>query len=310
MVDNFQKTVDSLHTKSKIDIYITGSNSYLLSGELATLLTGRYIQIHILPLSFVEYLDMYTFDDSNERLYLSKLFNQYMKTGAFPQVTELNSQKAIYDYLEGVYNTVVVKDILARGRVQEGVLNSIAKFIFHNIGNETSSVNIVNTLKSNRREVSYNTVEKYLRCLKDSFIIYEAPRYDVKGKQQLKTNVKYYVVDIGFRNMFLANKELDIGHILENIVYLELLRRDYKVSVGKVGTKEVDFIAENEKGIEYFQVAASILDSKTRDRELEPLNNIKDHFPKYLITLDDYTANATYNGIRIINAIDFLLGNY
>ncbi|MCL2521574.1 MAG: ATP-binding protein [Erysipelotrichales bacterium] len=323
MVENFQRAVDSLQTKLKIDIYITGSNSHLLSGELATLLTGRYIQIHLLPLSFNEYVTAKKAiierkeGDSYSQAYKQE-FLDYLRFGAFPQLLELNSQNMRNNYLDSIYNTVVIKDILSRGKVQIGLLTSIAKYVFHNIGNEISSVNIANTLKANKRTVSYNTVERYLKCLKDSFIIYEALRYDIKGKQHFKSNSKYYVVDVGLRNMMLANKEIDIGHLLENVVYLELLRRDYKVNVGKVDlrkdnkliTKEVDFVAENERGIEYYQVAASILDAKTRERELESLNMINDHFPKYLITLDDYSINTTYNGIRVINAIDFFLGNY
>ena len=303
MVDNFQKTVDSLHTKKNVDIYITGSNSYLLSGELATLLSGRYIQIHILPLSFAEFLQAKK--SGSEK---NAAFAKYLKFGSFPQVIELDSQKSVYDYLDSLYSTIIVKDILARGKsVKESILKSILKFLFHNIGNEVSSANIANTLKSNKREISYNTVEKYLEYLKDSFIVYEVGRYDVKGKQHLKQNAKYYAVDIGLRNMLLANKETDIGHILENIVYLELLRRGYKISVGKVETKEVDFVVENENGKEYYQVAASLLDKKTLERELEPLNRIKDHFPKFIITLDDYTPGATYDGIKVIHAIEFLL---
>lgn len=307
MVENFQKTVDSLHTKQNVDIYITGSNAHLLSNELATLLSGRYIQIHVMPLSFAEYIQ----GKVNANIDYKKEFDNYMRFGSFPQTLELISQKSIYDYLDSVYNTVVVKDILARGKtINEGVLRSITKFIFHNIGNEVSSVNISNTLKSNKREVSYNTVEKYLGYLKDCFIIYEVARYDIKGKQHLKSNAKYYTVDSGLRNMLLSNKETDIGHVLENIVFLELLRREYKVSVGKFDTKEIDFVCENGNGTIYIQVTASLLDKNTLDREVASLNNIKDHFPKCIITLDDYTAGNTYNGIRVIHAIDFLLGNY
>ncbi len=306
MVENFQKTVDSLYTKQNVDIYITGSNAYLLSNELATLLSGRYIPIHVMPLSFAEYIQ----GKVNDNINYKRELDNYMRFGSFPQTLELASQKTIYDYLDSVYNTVVVKDILARGKtIHEGVLKSIIKFLFHNIGNEVSSVNMANTLKSNKREVSYNTVEKYLGYLKDCFIIYEVARYDVKGKQHLKSNAKYYTVDSGLRNMLLSNKESDVGHILENIVYLELLRRGYKVSVGKVDTKEIDFVCENEKGTIYMQVTASLLDKNTLDREIASLNSIKDHYPKYIITLDDYTAGNIYNGIRVIHAIDFLLGN-
>jgi hypothetical protein len=305
IVSDFQKTINSLRTKEKVDIYVTGSNSSLLSGELATLLTGRSITIHVLPLSFQEFSLGCEGDDKN------KNFQKFLKWGSFPQTLALSSQKNVFNYLDDVYSAIIRKDILARGKtVQESVLTAIAKFLFHNIGSEVSLQNIANALKSNKREASYNTVERYVGLLKDSFIFYEVARYDIKGKQHLKQNAKYYAVDIGMRNMLLANKETDIGHILENLVFLELFRREYKVSIGKMDTKEVDFVAENEKGIEYFQVYASVLDTKTRERELEALNNIKDHFPKYLITLDDYTAGSTHNGIRIINAIDFLLGKY
>jgi len=352
IVNDFQKAINSLRTKEKVDIYVTGSNSSLLSGELATLLTGRCITIHVLPLSFVEYLQAKKNDDfekgktatnqapmprgfllksyQNEGGKLTPQYNSYagiyrqdfvdyVKLGSFPQTLQLSTQKNIFDYLDDVYSAIIRKDILARGKtVQEGILTSIAKFLFQNVGSETSSVNITNTLKSNKREVSYNTVEKYIDYLKDSFIVYEANLFDVKGKQILKKNAKYYAVDSGLRSMLLASKETDIGHVLENIVYLELLRREYKVSVGKIEVKkedktvikEIDFVAEHEGGVEYFQVAASILDPNTLARELEPLNNVKDHFPKYIITLDDYTTNTTHNGIRVIHAIDFLLGNY
>ena len=313
MVNEFQKTINSLRTKEQIDMYITGSNSSLLSGELATLLTGRCIPIHVMPLSFKEFLsaNLSREEYGTKNGLLKDKLKEYMLYGSFPQTLDLKGRKDIYDYLDSVYSTIIRKDILARGKtIQEGILTGIAKFIFHNIGSETSSVNIANTLKSNKREVSYNTVEKYLGLLKDSFVIYEANRYDVKGKQHLKQNAKYYAVDTGMRNMLLSNKETDIGHILENIVYTELIRRDYKVCVGKVDNREIDFVAENENGIEYYQVAATVLDEQTRERELEPLNKIKDHSPKFLITLDDYSGGTTYNGIRLINAIEFLSGNY
>ncbi|MCL2480455.1 MAG: ATP-binding protein [Spirochaetaceae bacterium] len=307
MVDNFQKAVGSLHTKKNVDLYITGSNSYLLSGELATLLTGRYMQIRMQPFSFEEFTKTSSVLKKGKTV-REEFVLDYLRLGGFPQVVDFTTEKAVHDYLDDVLSAIIRKDILSRERsVNVGVLESITKFLFHNIGSEVSSVNIANTLKSNKREASYNTVEKYLNYLKDSFVIYEVGRYDIKGKQHLKQNAKYYAVDIGLRNMLLANKETDIGHVLENVIYLELLRRGYKISVGKVESKEVDFVAENENGKEYYQVVASLLDKKTLERELAPLNRIKDHFPKFIITLDDYAAGATYNGIRIIHAIDFLL---
>ena len=320
LVPDFQKAVNSLRTKDKVDIYITGSNSSLLSSELATLLTGRCITVHVLPLSFKEYVIAMRFaafergetaaapSETMNKPFYNDAFNDYMKFGAFPQTLHFESQKNIYDYLDDVYSAIIRKDILARVKtIQEGILTSIAKFVFHSIGSEISPLNIANTLKSNKREASYNTVEKYLEYLKDAYIIYEVSRYDIKGKQHLKKNAKYYAVDTGLRNVLLANKETNLGYMLENVVFLELLRRNYKVTVGKVDQREVDFVAEKMGGTEYYQIAASVLDPATLARELEPLNNIKDHFPKVLITLDDYSAGNTHNGIKIVNAIDFLL---
>ena len=305
-VDEFQKTINSLLTKDKIDIYVTGSNSKLLSSELATLLTGRCIPIHVLPLSFKECASIHS-----NNLNPEKIFNKYMKQGGFPQTLELSTQKDVYDYLDSVYSTIIRKDILTREKsVDIGVLESITKFLAHNIGSLVSSTNIANALTSNKRKTSYNTVEKYIGLLKDCYIIYEVGRYDIKGKEYLKQNAKYYVVDTGLRNMLLANKETDLGHLLENIVYFELLRREYKVSIGQYGTKEIDFVATKDKKTEYYQVCASVTDKDTLARELEPLNNIKDHYPKYLITLDEYTAGNVYNGIQVINAIDFLLARF
>ena len=301
-VAEFQKAVDSLFLKKNIDIYITGSNAYMLSGELATLLSGRYVEIEMLPLSFKEYLEF-----SKGELDLKTKLNEYIELGSFPYISELDKNKdAIYDYLRGVYSTVLLKDIATRNKINDiMVLESIIKYIFHNVGNICSIKKISDTLTSNGRNISVHTVEAYIEALKDSYIIYEANRYDIKGKQHLKTLEKYYVVDIGLRNMLLSNKETDVGHILENIVYLELIRRGYKVNIGKIADKEVDFIATNQKDTIYYQVAASVLDPNTLGRELEPLDKIPDHNPKYLITMDE--LEASYNGIKKINIINFLL---
>ena len=302
IVKDFKKTINSLRTKEKVDIYVTGSNASLLSSELATLLTGRCKTIHVLPLSFREYFSAFGGDQY-------KLFQKYLRLGSFPRTLQLNSEKNVFDYLDDVFSAIIRKDILARGKnIQESTLMKITKFLFHNVGSEISLLNVANALKINDKEMSYNTTQRYVELLKETFIIYEVNRYDVKGKQHLKQNAKYYIADSGLRSMLLSNREPDLGHVLENVIYLELLRRGYKVSIGKVDNKEVDFVAENEKGTEYYQVSASILDSKTRERELEPFNNIRDHFPKFLITLDDYTAGATYNGVRVVNAVEFLLG--
>ncbi len=301
-VKDFQKAVDSLYIKKNVDVYVTGSNSDLLSSELSSLLTGRYIEIKMLPLSFKEFCL-----GANEKEDKKALFNDYLKYGAFPYVMELPTNDAKDIYLEGLYNTILNVDIARRyNNVDIGVMESILKFLYHNVGSLVSSTNIANTLSTNGRKTSYNTVEKYIEYLKQSFLIYEANRYDVKGKQHLKSLSKYYAVDLGLRNLLLANNSYNIGHVLENIIYFELLRRGYKVHVGKLENKEVDFVAIKGDEIEYFQVSASVLNEETFNREISSLNAIKDSYPKTLITLDDYyLGNA--NGIKIKNAIDFLL---
>ena len=301
-VPSFQKAVDSLYIQPNVDVYITGSNSDLLSSELATLLTGRYIEIKMLPLSFKEYVS--AFDASaNKR----ELFSTYMQNGAMPYVLNLPNKEAVNIYLEGIYHTILSNDIARRHpQTDLSVLESILKYLMHNIGNLVSSTNIANALTSNNRKTSYNTVEKYIGYLTESFLIYEASRYDVKGKQHLKSLSKYYLIDSGLRNMLLSNSASDIGHILENIVYFELLRRGGKVNVGKLDSREVDFVVTTSEGIEYYQVAATVLDEQKRQTELEPLEKIKDFYPKTLITLDDFNL-GNHNGIKIVNAIDFLL---
>ena len=301
-VPSFQKAVDSLYIQPNVDVYITGSNSDLLSSELATLLTGRYIEIKMLPLSFKEYVS--AFDASaNKR----ELFSTYMQNGAMPYVLNLPNKEAVNIYLEGIYHTILSNDIARRHpQTDLSVLESILKYLMHNIGNLVSSTNIANALTSNNRKTSYNTVEKYIGYLTESFLIYEASRYDVKGKQHLKSLSKYYLIDSGLRNMLLSNSASDIGHILENIVYFELLRRGGKVNVGKLDSRKVDFVVTTSEGIEYYQVAATVLDEQKRQTELEPLEKIKDFYPKTLITLDDFNL-GNHNGIKIVNAIDFLL---
>ena len=301
-VNNFEKSVDSLFIKKNVDIYITGSNAYLLSGELATLLSGRYVKIEMLPLSFKEYMQIS--NSSNP----SDAFREYLEFGSFPFIHELNkNETAIKDYLDGIYSTVLLKDIASKRNIQNiSTLESIIKFILDNVGNITSTNKICNTLNSNGKNISIHTVEEYISALKDSYFIYEANRYDIKGKEYLKSLEKYYVVDIGLRNMLLNSKETNIGHILENIVYIELLRRDYRVYIGKVGNEEVDFIASKADEIIYYQVSASVLNEETLKRELRPLDKITDHYPKYLLTLDNLPV-ASYNGIKRINVIDWLL---
>ena len=303
-VEQFPKVVDSLYIKDNVDIYITGSNAHMLSSEIATLLSGRYIQIEMLPLSFKEY--MISTGSMNDR---GIKYVDYLQNSSFPYTLELEGQSdEIRSYLEGLYNTIVVEDIINHSKISEPMmLKSILKFIFDNIGNPLSSKKIADTMTSSGRRIDTRTVEKYLNALTESYIIYQAKRYNIKGKQYLKTLEKYYVVDIGLRLMLLGSKQIDAGRILENIVYLELLRRGYDVYVGKVDEFEVDFVAQNGKGTTYFQVALSVRDEKTLERELRSLRAIKDHYPKILLTMDD-DPEVHYDGIRRINARDWLLG--
>ncbi|CDA89703.1 uncharacterized protein BN553_01011 [Firmicutes bacterium CAG:238] len=303
-VEQFPKVVDSLYIKDNVDIYITGSNAHMLSSEIATLLSGRYIQIEMLPLSFKEY--MISTGSMNDR---GIKYVDYLQNSSFPYTLELEGKSdEIRSYLEGLYNTIVVKDIINHSKISEPrMLKSILKFIFDNIGNPLSSKKIADTMTSSGRRIDTRTVEKYLDALTESYIIYQAKRYNIKGKQYLKTLEKYYVVDIGLRLMLLGSKQIDAGRILENIVYLELLRRGYDVYVGKVDEFEVDFVAQNGKGTTYFQVALSVRDEKTLERELRSLRAIKDHYPKILLTMDD-DPEVHYDGIRRINARDWLLG--
>ena len=302
-VANYQKAVDSLFLKDNIDLYLTGSNAYLLSGEIATLLSGRYIEIQMLPLSFKEYVSYF-----NDKTDLARKYTDYLINSSFPYTLELNGlKKNIREYLGGIYSTVVLKDIIARKNINDVfMLESIIRFMFDNIGNLCSIKKIADTMTSDGRKITSPTVENYLSALVDSYILYKVRRYDIKGKQYLKTGEKYYVVDIGLRYYLLGTKKVDMGHILENIFYLELLRRGYEIYIGKVGSTEVDFIAINDEGIEYYQVALTVHDEKTLERELYPLNSISDHNPKYLLTLDNDPITS-HNGIKQINAIDWLL---
>ena len=301
-VEQFQKAVDSLYIKKNVDLYITGSNAYLLSGELATLLAGRYVEIKMLPLSFSEYLSCF---DSN--VDISRKYMDYLTNSSFPGTLELMRKQDIQMYLEGTYTSIVLKDIVSRKRIADvSMLESVIRYMFDNIGNLCSSTKIANTMTSAGRKISVRTVESYLEALTDSFILYRAERYDVKGKQYLSVGAKYYLADIGLRYYLLGSRQVDFGHILENIVYLELLRRGYEVHVGKMGTAEVDFVAFNEEGVEYYQVALSVLDENTLKRELAPLDAISDHNPKYLLTMDMLPVTS-HNGIRQMNVLDWLI---
>ena len=300
LVPDFQKAVISLFEKEDIHIYLTGSNASLLSGELATLLSGRYIEISMLPLSFSEYCQLLQKNPS-------QAWNPYFRFGGFPYLPNLPGEEEKRDYLQGIYHTVLLKDIIERHKVQDPyILESILRFLFDNVGNATTSKKIADSLTSYGRKTSPVTVEKYLRTLEEAFILYRADRYDIQGRQHLRFTEKYYVVDMGLRWLLLGDRGRDIGHVLENIIYLELLCRGCQVYVGKVGSLEVDFIAEKGSSRTYIQVAASVLDPATFEREITPLKRIKDNYPKYILTLD--TLPMEEDGIRQINVLDFLTG--
>ncbi len=304
-VENFQKAVDGLYIKKNVDLYITGSNAYLLSGELATLLSGRYVEIKMLPLSFKEYLS--AFEDGVDKQ--EKLLD-YFKYGSLPQTVELfkTDTDLINSYLDGVFSTVIYKDIMTRNNINNKlILESILKYIFINIGSQITTKKISDTLTSMNRSTSNHTVENYISAFLESFLLYKVDRFDVKGKDVLASGYKYYMVDMGFRSYLLGKKAgQDMGHILENIVYLELLRRGYKVYTGKVDDLEIDFVVENKEGLAYYQVALTTREEKTLERELKSLQKTGDFYPKYLLTMDR-DLEADYNGIKKINVIDWLL---
>lgn len=307
-VEQFEKAVDSLFLKENCDVYITGSNAYFLSGELATQLSGRYLELRMLPLSFKEFCS--GLPEEGRALSKADRFNLYMETGSFPYTLHYRYGKGeAVEYLRDVYNTVLLKDVVARLRVSDvNMLESITKFLLHNIGNRTSPAKIANALASGGRKVDPKTVDRYIRGLTDSLMIYEATRYNIKGKQFLTQQNKYYAVDIALRNMLVKSKESDIGHILENIVYLELLRRGYSVYVGQVDDGgEVDFVAIKNDQLAYYQVSATTLEEETLRRELVPLQKIADNYPKYLLTLDEIFGTANYEGIQKLNLLDWLL---
>lgn len=300
-VFEFQKAVDGLYIKKNVDVYITGSNAYLLSGELATLLSGRYIEIKVLPLSFKEYKD-YLNVEGDEKLYL-----KYVNNSSFPYALKLDSEDEIDVYLDSIYNTIIVKDIVTRKKIADtSMLKSVTEFLFSSIGSAMSVKKIADTMTSKGRSISVHTVDSYLESLTESFIFNKVSRYDIKGKQYLETNEKYYATDVTMRYALLGRKNLDVGHILENVVYLELIRRGYKVYIGKVDDNEVDFVVENKDGRTYFQVAYTTRDENTLLRELTPLQKINDHYPKYILTMD-LDPKTDYDGIVKMNVLDWLL---
>lgn len=305
-VHYFEKAVDSLFLNDNCDVYITGSNAYFMSGELATVLTGRYVELKMLPLSFKEFCS--GLDNFQDMSSLQK-FNLYIEQGSFPYLSKYRCSKdEARDYLRDIYNSVLLKDIVARLKVSDvTTLENVTKFLLHNIGSMASAAKIANTLKSQGKSADQKTIDKYLRGLTDSLMLYEAPRYNLKGKMFLKTNSKYYAVDIGLRNTLVKSSEGDIGHILENVVFLELKHRGYDVYVGHLDDGEIDFVAVNGDDISYYQVSATTLDENVLNRELAPFKRVGDNYSKYLLTLDEVFGTADYNGIKKRNVLDWLL---
>lgn len=305
-VNEFQRAVDSLYIKKNVDLYITGSNANLLSSELATLLSGRYIEIKMLPLSFKEYKDFY------KELNNDELYQKYISFGSLPFTTNLETEDDVSMYLSSIFNDIIIKDVMARKKIQdETMLRSVANFAMDNIGNLVSANNIANTMTSDGRDINVRTVERYLEGFVESFFLYKASRYDIKGKQYLKTGEKYYVSDLGLRYFILGRKIGDYGHVLENIVYLELLRRGYDVFIGKVDDYEVDFVAINNNGRLYIQVTETLKgidknDNRIFDRELRSLKKIDDNYEKLILTSDKIPL-SNEDGIKIRNVLDWLL---
>lgn len=299
-VINFEKVIDSLFAQDgKYDIYITGSNSRLLSTEISTLLSGRYVELSILPFSFSEFLEITKLDKKEG-------FNEYFKYGGLPYVCQIKDIDSKLAYLEGIYNTIVVKDIFERKKITDvNLLKDILKYVLDTVGNYVSAKKIADTLTSNGRKTNHITVSNYLCALEEAFIIYKVDRYDIRGKQRLISMQKYYTVDQGFRSFVLHDKQYNVGSILENIVFLELIRRGYKVEIGKIDNLEIDFIAYNATEKLYIQVSSSVVDVNVFQREIKPLLKINDNYKKILLTLDEFPMN--YDGISQINIIDWLL---
>ncbi len=305
-VDKWEKAINSLNVDFDVDIYITGSNAYLLSSELATLLSGRYIEIKMYPLSFKEFLKFNNYDENN----LEDKFNEYLKYGGLPAITQIKDKNLlVMAYLNDIYNTIVKKDIIERNSIKDiALLENIVKYLSSNIGSPISANKISDYLNSNKvvEKSNHQTIDNYLKMLENAFIVYKADRSDIKSKALLKTLGKYYIADTGLRNTILGFRNIDEGHLLENVVYLELLRRGYKVSIGKTLEYEVDFVVENTEEIKYYQVTKSLLNDDVKNREIRSLESISDNYEKTILTMDK-TINKDYNGIRVKNIIDFLL---
>ncbi|TGY65675.1 ATP-binding protein [Dubosiella muris] len=312
-VEHWEKAIESFRLDFDVDIYITGSNAYLLSSEFSTLLSGRYVEIRVFPLSFAEFLTFNTWEDS---ISIEEKFQKYLQFGGMPILSEYHfDETRCNQALEGIYSTIILRDIMQRNsQINQNTLQRITLFLCSNIGNITSPNNMGNVLssdgaiESSRQALTRNTVERYITLLKNAFLFIQVNRYDVKGKQLLKTLEKDYIIDLGFRNLLLGYRDVDRGHMLENVVYLELMRRGYRVYIGKVGTAEVDFIAEKPNEKKYIQVTESLLSEDVRDRELRPLHAIHDHYEKIVLSMDRSFINSE-DGIKLINLIDWLLEN-
>lgn len=303
-VVQFEKVVGSLFVKPNVDIYITGSNAYFMSSDIATLLTGRYVQVEMLPLSFKEFHSAY----SQQNLSDMDIYNLYIEHSSFPRLVHVEDDESIDEYLESILNTVVLKDIVTRLKITDvPLLLDIIKYLLANIGSLINPTKIANTLTSYGRKTDNKTVEKYLQGLKDGLLIYEVNRFDVKGKALLQRNAKYYVVDSAFRKFLLSRTDSDRGHILENIVYLELIRRGYRVYVGHLQNGEIDFVAKKPHRLEYYQVSYTVMEDTTLRRELSPLEQLDDNYPKYLLTMDVLHKTDNHNGIEQKNVLDWLL---
>ena len=306
-VPEFEKAVDSLFIKENADVYITGSNAYFMSGELATLLSGRYVELKMLPLSFKEYYGACGLSANHT---LQEIYERYISDSSFPYTLQLEGRlQDISEYLSGLYSTVILKDVVGRLHIADvKMLESIVKYLFANVGSLLSVKKIADAMTSAGRKIDSKTVERYLKGLQDSFLVYPAERFDIRGKELLKINPKYYVVDAALRYLKVGRHREDTGHILENTVYLELLRRGCKVYVGSMSGGEVDFVARDAQDrLAYYQVSESTLQPEVMERELKPLRKIKDNYPKYLLTLDEVNATADYEGIKKENVLKWLL---
>ena len=305
-VESWEKAINSFKVDCDVDIYITGSNAYLLSSELSTLLSGRYIEIKIYPLSFKEYLTFNNYDENN----LEEKFNEYLKYGGLPAITLIkDNSDLVLSYLNDIYNTIVKKDIIDRNNINDpALLENIIRYLSNNIGSPISATKISNYLNSNKitSNSNHQTIDNYLNMLEKSFIMYKAERTDIKSKALLKTLGKYYISDTGIRNIILGFRNINEGHLLENVVYLELLRRGYRVNIGKSGSYEVNFVAENPNVIKYYQVTQTLADDKVKQRKIRSLESISDNYEKIILTMDK-TINNDFNGIKVINIIDWLL---